>query len=115
MPITNNGKNLLQKINKYIGPKCDEIESLHDFRNKFGGPSKTSDGKKIDPKYVNFLQADNYDELEDKRLKYYSRFPESEFAQAVCIIFLQKGSSRLAWDDFYQQMAELGLKKEGSR
>lgn len=57
MPITTKARNLLDKINdKFSENDCSGISTIYDFRNKFGGPVKTSDGRKIDPKYVNFFR-----------------------------------------------------------
>jgi len=115
MADSGKAKELLDRIDEYLTKDdCSNIKSLSDFREYFGGPVKTDDGRKIDPNLVNFLQADeDYDELDDKRRKYYFQYSEQEFARAVCKIYLKKEKAkRMTWDEFYREMAALGLHKK---
>jgi len=104
--------NVVGKINKYLEKiNCCNIKTIKEFRKKLGGAVKTSDGQKKDPLVVNFLQHDSYDEIEDKRKKYYSSCNEEKFAKAVCVIYHEKENKIMRWEEFYEELKKKGIHK----
>lgn len=104
--------NVVEKINKYLGKNnCGNIKTIKEFRKKLGGAVKTSDGQKKDPLVVNFLQHDSYDEIEDKRKKYYFSCNEKKFAKAVCDIYYEKENKIMKWEEFYEELKKKRIYK----